>query len=240
MIAERSALTSAQAQLFRHNGFLMLPSSLPEERVARLKETICRHIDEAIPPVMCNRQGRVVRISQLWDRDAIFREAFTCEEVMGPLRDVIGPNIEFIKNRHNHATLRITEDGSSYFHRDVLQWSRTIVTVLFYLEETTVENGCTFVVPGSHLMPGLGAVNIEKDEAILRTGLLEQAVPIPMPAGGLVLIDSAIIHGAGPNRTSGTRMSMTAGYHSVDELAGMENPRRVLISGERLYMGNDR
>ena len=34
-------------------------------------------------------------------------------------------------------------------HRDVRQWSRTICTVLFYLEETTVENGCTIAVPGT-------------------------------------------------------------------------------------------
>jgi ectoine hydroxylase-related dioxygenase (phytanoyl-CoA dioxygenase family) len=240
MAPERTCLTPAEAQLFRHNGFLRLPSRLPEALLARLRQKIAHEIRDAVPPVVSNREGRVVRLSQLWDRDAVFREAFTCPEVLGPLQDVLGPNIEFLKNRHNHATLRIREDGSSYFHRDVMQWSRTIVTVLFYLEETTVENGCTFVVPGSHLLPGVGTVNIEQDEAIARSGLLQQAVPIPMPAGGLVLIDSSIIHGAGENRTSGTRLSMTAGYHSVDELAGMENPRRVLVSGERLYLGNDR
>jgi hypothetical protein len=34
-------------------------------------------------------------------------------------------------------------------------------------------------------------------------------------------------------------MSMTVGYHSVDELSGMENPKRVLVRGQRIYLGND-
>jgi hypothetical protein len=35
-------------------------------------------------------------------------------------------------------------------------------------------------------------------------------------------------------------MSMTAGYHSVDELSNVENPKRVLVRGTRIYMGNDK
>jgi phytanoyl-CoA hydroxylase len=59
-----------------------------------------------------------------------------------------------------------------------------------------------------------------------------------MPAGGLLAIDSLIIHTAGANRTPHSRMSLTVGYHSVDELAGIENSRRVVVRGERIYRGN--
>jgi len=34
-------------------------------------------------------------------------------------------------------------------------------------------------------------------------------------------------------------MSLTAGYHSVDELSDVENPKRALVRGTRLYLGND-
>ena len=59
-----------------------------------------------------------------------------------------------------------------------------LVTVLFYLETTTVENGCTWLVPGSHFYPGVGGNRLEEDERLRRSGLLDQAVPLPMPAGG--------------------------------------------------------
>ena len=48
------------------------------------------------------------------------------------------------------------------------------------------------------------------------------------------------MHSAGKNNTDGSRMSMTVGYHSVDELSGVDGPKRVLVRGERIYMGNDR
>ena len=232
-------LTPEQIHLFRHNGFLKLPEPLPSDTVAQVKETVWKHIQEEIAPIVRDRQGRVVRISSLWDRGAPFREALTCGQVLEPLEALLGPNIELVTNRHNHATLRLAGEGSSYPHRDVLQWSRTILTVLYYLEETTVENGCTWVVPGSHLLPGRPDNSLAGDAEIQRSGLLEQAVPVPMPAGGLLAIDSMIMHTAGNNTTSGSRMSMTVGYHSVDELSRGENPARILVRGERIYKGND-
>jgi phytanoyl-CoA hydroxylase len=233
------SLTADQVRLFRHNGFLKLPRPLPPDRVAALKETIWRHIREEVEPVVRDRQGRVVRISNLWDRAPLFNETLTCAEALDPLEALLGPNIELIINRHNHATLRLADEGTEYMHRDILQWSRSIVTILIYLEETTVENGCTVVVPGTHLLPGLGALPVSKSETIQASGILEQTVPVPMPAGGLLAIDSLIIHGPGQNLTPHSRMSMTVGYHSVDELSDAANPKRVLVRGERIYMGND-
>ncbi len=233
-------LTPEQIQLFRHNGYIKLPDRLPEETVAELKETIWGDIRGEIPPVVRDRQGRVVRLSKLWDRDPIFRETFTRPEILDPLESLLGPNIELVRNRHNHATLRLAGDGSDYFHRDALQWSRSLVTVLFYLEETTVENGCTRVVPGTHLLPGFSSLRPVEDDGIGKSGILDQAVPLPMAAGGMLAIDSLVLHAAGTNTTGGTRMSMTMGYHSADELSEGESPRRVLVRGKRLYMGNDR
>ncbi len=232
-------LTSDQVHLFRHNGFAKLPASLPPETVDCLKETIHSHIRDERAPIVRDRQGRVTRISNLWNRAPIFNEVLACTEVLDPLEALLGPNIELILNRHNHGTLRLAEDPGNYFHRDVLQWSRSIVTILFYLEETNLENGCTWVVPGSHLLPGVAGTTLADEEAVLRSGVLDQAVPVPMPAGGLLAIDSLIMHSPGPNKTTGTRISMTVGYHSVDELAGMENPKRVLVRGKRVYLGND-
>ena len=181
-----------------------------------------------------------MRISNLPDRDPIFREAITAAQVLDPLESLLGPNIEMLKNRHNHATLRLKTGRPERLHRDVLQWSRTIVTVIFYLEEATVENGCTLVVPGTHFLPGARSLhNIDQEEWIRQSGLVEQAMPAPMPAGGLLAIDSTIFHSVGTNRTEGTRMSMTVGYHSVDELSDVDNPARWLVRGERIYMGND-
>ena len=113
--------------------------------------------------------------------------------------------------------------------------------MIFYLEETTLENGCTPVIPGTHLLPGVEVLHrLDRERWVEKSGVIGQAVPVPMPAGGLLAIDSLIFHRTGTNRTGGSRMSMTIGYHSVDELAGVEDPKRWLVRGDRVYMGNDR
>jgi phytanoyl-CoA hydroxylase len=230
-------LTTEQVQLFRQNGYLKLGNRLDKTKVEQLKETIARDIDNEAEPVVRDQNGRVVRLSNIVDRDPAFLDTATSPLVLDPLESLLGPNIELIKNRHNHATLRpASGNREEGLHRDIKQWSRTIYTVIFYLEESTVENGATLVVPGSHHFPGVNGKLYE--EKWVRQ-LLEQAVPVPMPEGGMLVTDSMIMHGVGQNMTDQTRMSMTMGYHSVDELSDVENPKRILVRGERPYGGND-
>lgn len=229
-------LTTEQVWLFRIVGYVKLPVVLPQETVRALLEAIQRDIELAVEPVVRNQEGRIVRLSNALDRAPIFRQVATSPLVLDPLEDLLGPNIEMLRNRHNHATLRLPDPRSEALHRDVPQWSRAIVTVLFYLEESTCEKGATQLVPGSHLLPG--ARGLWDREAISRAGLAEQVVRVEMPAGGLLAIDSLLWHGVGPNRTSQTRTSMTIGYHSADDLASVEDPQRILVRGTRSYAGH--
>jgi ectoine hydroxylase-related dioxygenase (phytanoyl-CoA dioxygenase family) len=229
-------LTPEQQWLFRLAGFVKLPRGLPPETVRDLKGAIARDIEREAEPVVRNADGRIVRLSALLDRDPIFREVATSPLVLDPLVDLLGPNIELVRNRHNHATLRLPDPRAEALHRDVPQWSRGIVTVLFFLEESTAERGCTQLVPASHLLPW--AANAA--EEVTRVRLQDQVVRAEMPEGGLLVIDSLLWHGVGPNRTGQTRTSMTIGYHSVDDLAGVEDPQRLLVRGQRPYAGNTR
>ena len=235
-----SSLTPEQIGLFRQIGFTKLPERLPKDLVAKLNRKILEDIDDEVEPVYRNSLGRVVRVSNIWDRDPVFREALASPQVLDSLETLLGPNIEYIKNKHNHATIRTADSDMVYFHRDTSQWSRNVVSVIFYLEDTTVENGCTYVVPGTNLMQSDGEHSVEGQEDIIKSGLLDQALPVPMPAGGMLALDSMTIHGASENSTENTRISMTAGYHSVDDILGLENPKRVLVRGEDVYKGNDR
>jgi len=226
-------LTPEQAWYFRMAGFVKLPGTLPSEMVEALKAAIDQDIARAVQPVVRNREGRIVRLSNVLDRAPIFRAVATSPLVLDPLEDLRGPNIELLRNRHNHATLRLPEPGGDYLHRDVPQWSRGIVTVLFYLEASTCERGSTQVIPGSHLLPWA-----PDTVAAAPAGLVEQVERVEMPAGGLLAIDSLLWHGAGRNLTGETRTSMTFGYHSADDLASVADPQRFLVRGQRVYAGH--
>jgi ectoine hydroxylase-related dioxygenase (phytanoyl-CoA dioxygenase family) len=202
--------------------------------VEALRAAIQRDIDAAAEPVVRNKEGRIVRISNVLDRAPIFKEVATDPLVLDPLEDLLGPNIELLRNRHNHCTLRLPDPRAEALHRDVPQWSRGIVTVLFFLEESTCEKGCTQLVPGSHLLPWAADAAAE----MARTRLQDQVVRAEAPVGGLLAIDSLLWHSVGPNKTGQTRTSMTMGYHSVDDLASVEDPQRLLVRGTRPYAGN--
>jgi len=227
-------LTPEQLWLFRVAGFVKFPEPLPPATVRALKDAIAHDIEHAVEPVVRNAEGRIVRLSNILDRAPIFREVVTGPLVLEPLSDLLGPNIEVLRNRHNHATLRLPDPKSEALHRDVPQWSRGIVTVLFYLEESTAEKGCTQLVPGSHLLPWAD----KAASAVVRGRLQDQVVRAESPAGGLMCIDSLLWHGVGANRTDQTRMTLTMGYHSVDDLASVEDPQHLLVSGKRPYAGN--
>ena len=63
------ALSDDQIKLFRHNGFLRLPGRLPDTTVAQLKETILKDVENVVEPVVRDKNGDVIRLSQVLDRD---------------------------------------------------------------------------------------------------------------------------------------------------------------------------
>ena len=240
---EPRPLTTDEIRFFRYNGFLRLPWPLPDALVERLKAQIGADIEQEVEPLSRDYRGDVMRLSAIWERGAAFQEAMGGTEVTPVLESLLGPDVELTLNRHNHLTLRRRDDHTAMsidLHRDVTNWSRTICTILFYLEDTNLENGCTQVIPGSHMLPNVAPGRKAKDDPWwIASGLLDQCISLPMPAGGMLAIDSMLLHAAGRNRTSGTRMTLTAGYHLVDHHAGVWDPKRAVVCGQRVYRGND-
>lgn len=76
-----------------------------------------------------------------------------------------------------------------------------VMQVAIILEDQSVENGCTVVVPGSH-----------KSGAYVDQSAFDIAVPIESKAGDIVIWDSRIWHGALPNHTHRTRWSIISTY----------------------------
>ncbi|MGH9212490.1 MAG: phytanoyl-CoA dioxygenase family protein [Acidimicrobiales bacterium] len=241
----RWGLTADEYWLFRHNGFLRLQHRVPANHVAAMREVIDREIARASPPLRRNDAGQVHRLDRLLDRSPVFLDVLRLPKVIDPLRSLLGPNLFVLRNRHNHATTNRPGDIPFRLHRDIVQWSRPVVTAIVHLEETRVDNGCTHVVPGSHLAafagmaPDGGGGNWADDHPEYQA-FGGQALPVPMPAGGVLVFDSLLFHSVGTNTTGGTRMSAAFAFHSTDELDDSAQPQRVLLCGERIYKGNDR
>jgi len=182
-----------------------------------------------------------VRISDLASRDPALLEEFSSPAIVDPLESLLGPNIDFIQNRHNHATVAVEPTYRSRLHRDILQWSRNIVSVIVYLDDCTETRAATRVIPGSHLVALVGTPNnggTWMDEHDIYADLMAQCVPVPACAGDTLLLDGLVFHAGGLGSDKNPRRVITLAYTSVDELLQDGDLRsRVLVRGQRLYRG---
>jgi phytanoyl-CoA hydroxylase len=193
--------------------------------------------------------GSVTKLYGLRDRKPkLVDQLIKHPQLVTALTSLLGPNVFFVTNRHNHATVNDREGTKSEarLHRDILYPTRGLVTAVVYLEESTVTNGCTRILPGSHALPLVGVTQPDgggtwMDEHQVFDGLLEQAVPVPMPEGSILLFNGLVFHSVGHNQSDRTRTSITLGFRSADELEySPDDHRLIAVAGRHLYRGNDR
>ena len=113
-----------------------------------------------------------------------------------------------------------------YWHQDWMWWNDPLslspwpefMSLSYYLSDTTIENGCLKVIPGSHrrrfpihdkLVPAheQGARFVAEDDPVMFSQDPAQ-VYIPVNAGDLALMDARILHAADRNVTAARRTLM--------------------------------
>jgi ectoine hydroxylase-related dioxygenase (phytanoyl-CoA dioxygenase family) len=237
-------LSSNQSSFFRRAGYLKLRGLVPKQLIEDVRSAIDEELIARKPPFKVNEAGDIYRLDSLYQRGETFKKLMTLAPLLDSVESLVGPNIELTLNRHNHLAVNAPGETIDRLHRDVLQWTRCIVTAIFYLEDAAPANGCTLILPTSQYLPFVGTPNnggTWMDEHSVFNDLAEQAVPIHAEKGDILLFDSLAFHTTGKNNSRLTRMSIAAGYHSVDELDGIQqHEKRVLVRGQRIYRGNDR
>ncbi len=236
-------LSPNQSSFFRRAGYLKLRSLIHEDLIEYVRSAIDEELTARKPPFKLNDAGAIYRLDGLYKRGETFKQLMTLPELLDSVESLVGPNIELTLNRHNHLAINRPGETIERLHRDILQWTRGIVTAIFYIEDASMANGCTLILPTSQYLPFIGTPNnggTWMDEHSVFNDLAEQAIPIHAEKGDILLVDSLAFHTAGKNNSCLTRMSIAAGYHSVDELDGLQqHEKRVLVRGQRIYRGND-
>ena len=237
---------SGQAGLYNHfrrTGFARVRDAVSPDQVIRMHDLILRDLKEKRQPFRTDARGKPIRLDTVSRRDPVFIDCLRNPIAVDALTVLLGPNVVLLQNRHNHATLNRRGNIPFRLHRDILQWSRPIVTVIIYVDDAPVERGCTHVVPGSHMeryagMPPDGGGGNWADDHIEYQHLLDQSLPVPMMSGDMLILDSLAFHSVGTNITSESRISTTFALRSVDEL-DRATDRHVLLCGNWVYKGND-
>ncbi|HET6622482.1 MAG TPA: phytanoyl-CoA dioxygenase family protein [Candidatus Saccharimonadales bacterium] len=239
-------LTQEQARFYRDQGYYRLLDCFDQTETAEMRDFISSEFNKTQDRVDPSNPNR--KLYGLYDRNPeLMNRVLGKKALIGALTSILGPNVVFVKNRHNHATVNNRYGSPAEgMHRDILQPTRGLVTAAVYLQDSTVGNGATRVIPGSHNLPYVGVPQADGGGTWLAeheefAGLENQAVPVPMNEGDVLLFNGTLFHGVGYNPSGETRTSMTLGFRSVDELdAQPDHSRQIVVAGDYIYRGNDR
>ena len=146
--------------------------------------------------------------------------------VVDLLTAVIGPNVKLVQ-----SMLFIKSEGrpGQAWHQDeyfIPTRDRSLTAAWIALDDATVENGCLWVIPGSHrrgvLYPDREHDDADFDCTVESYGFAyseADAVPVEVSAGALVLFDGYLLHRSLPNTgAQGMRRAFVSHYMSARSL----------------------
>jgi phytanoyl-CoA hydroxylase len=206
MIASARAETTAICRGLRGGIDGVTPTREQDDDAAVLRRYLCIHFPHKISPLMLDI-GRL-------------------PAVLDVLTAVIGPNVKLMQ-----SMLFIKSEGKpgQAWHQDeahIPTRDRSLTAVWIALDNATVENGCVWVIPGSHRAGVLHPVREQTDPRFDCTqeafdfGYREaDAVPVELPAGAALIFDGYLLHRSLPNTGHhGMRRALVNHYMSAESL----------------------
>ncbi len=209
-------ISQEQIDFFHREGYLVLPSLTTPEEVERLKKIYDRlfaaqagrekgmHLDLA----GTDEDGVPLKSPQILGPNRLAPElnhtlyranaAAVARQLFGP--EVISKGEHMIFKPAGYGAATPWHQDQAY-HRPELHYRN--VNFWMPLQEANEENGCLHFVPGSHkwdvlphhlISPKIHAIEVDNAESYHA-----QSVACPVPAGGVTLHHSYLLHYAGPN-----------------------------------------
>jgi chlorinating enzyme len=142
------------------------------------------------------------------------------------LTKLIGPNVKCMQSM---LFIKASGKPGQAWHQDeayIPTRDRSLTGCWLALDDATVENGCLWVIPGSHKRGVLWPMKFHADERFdcahesYRTPYQdEDAVPVEVKTGSLVIFNGYLLHRSLPNRSpEAFRRSLVTHYMSAESL----------------------
>ncbi|HTE19821.1 MAG TPA: phytanoyl-CoA dioxygenase family protein [Armatimonadota bacterium] len=238
------SITDAELRTLNETGYLVKEDLIPPEWVAEIRRDL-----DGLHDRMAERVPEGVHVSWEHEVDASIQRRIKqlmhaelvspaldrlvrSPEVLDVVEGVLGPDIAFF---HCKLLMKAARDGTvTPWHQDYSYWVTSdnrplMLNCMLQIDDSTLENGCLQMVPGSHLK-GL----VEHDRNAQPFGRFlpgyfqprEDAVPVPLRAGSAIFFGPLVIHGSDANRSGGDRRAVTIAYNVTGN--GMQATREVL------------
>lgn len=222
-------LNANDAASYRQNGFLLFGKVVSEVSLEVLQGEAER---------IWSAANRSFDGSASWNQNALLngvhKESLPLREVMyrsalvDAMTQVIGPNI---KAASNQLVYKHPHDLRPYdWHQDNGFGPLdpfTTVSCWMALDKVTVENGCLWVIPGSH---SSGRIEHREERGRERIAAVESeadAIPILLEPGECVFFHGDLLHKSNGNMTDATRRAFFFRYADADAVEVLTAEPRI-------------
>ena len=227
----KTELIQEQIDAYRDNGCLIVEEFLSKSELEKLTAAITKSVEEMGNWKLSTAIGKNERWKQgneyydrvfiqrinLWKINETVKSFFLDPELGGMLCRLEG--IDGIRVWHDQTLQKQPWANPTAWHSDDPKWSfhtPHAISIWIALDDTTVQNGCMYYLPGSHKLGSYENLAIREDTG----GYFEvfpqfkgvQPIVGEMKAGDAGIHNGLTAHGAGPNMTPGWRRAMTCAY----------------------------
>jgi ectoine hydroxylase-related dioxygenase (phytanoyl-CoA dioxygenase family) len=235
-------LREGQKAFYREKGYLVVPDVLAAAELEELRAATDRllaqaaRVGESTGAFLLEKNapaGRrlVWRVFDPIALDPAFMAMARHGVVLDAVSDLIGPDIQ-LHNSNMH--LKLPEHGGEVdWHQDFPYLPHTnfdLLNTMIMLDDSTRENGCLQVVPGSHGWGPLGHGGGGGAESNFKLSAAERAKGQPVedvvvPAGGMSIHHCLTLHSSEPNRSPRPRRALIFTFRAADavQLGGRSN-----------------
>ena len=219
------SLTQDQLDFYAGNGYLHLKNMIAPwelERLGRESLDVIQYAEHGVAHnhnqyhyAMDPLTGRKIlnRIGGMATKGGAFLHLYGHPHILRIAEAVLGPNFMPLRDAQQ---IKMPEYGAPVpWHRDPSHpRTRTPLDIDVYLDAATPDNGCLYVVPGSHLWQGFDLQDMLDEHGFH----LPDAVPVVTEPGDIVLHSPNILHGSRATRGKPMRRICYFAYYDIEDL----------------------
>jgi ectoine hydroxylase-related dioxygenase (phytanoyl-CoA dioxygenase family) len=224
---------STLVEQYNRDGYLVFPNVLD----ARTIQNASDHVEWLMKKYPDTRPEHFH--SHMMYDDPFWVRLVADERLLDLVEPILGPNIALFAS---HYICKPGDDGMPVaWHQDGSYWPlepMEVVTAWLAVDDSTAENGCMRVIPGSHKGSILEHKTVE-ERAVLPEGVEVspedecRAVDLEIPAGGVSLHHPFLVHGSNPNLSPKRRCGLTIRYiPATTRITDGKKRKTFLLRGE--------
>ena len=235
-------ISSREVNSYKENGFLVVPNALSPDEIEELRKDtvdICREEwgpvgnlpefdgtetdEEILRQILC--------IHMIHKISPVMHRYLSQRTMVDALTKIIGPNVKCMQSM---LFIKSAGKPGQAWHQDefyIPTRDRSLTGGWIALDDTTLENGCLWVIPGSHKPGILWPQHAHDDRRFDCAGETysfpfsdDDAISVEVKAGSIVFFNGYLLHRSFPNRSqSGFRRVLVNHYMSAESLLPWRN-----------------